>query len=271
MGVGAYTSVLLTLHLGLPFALVLAAAALAPALVALVIAIPTLAPVGRLPRDRHHRARRGAAHPLPQHRCGGRRARHQRHPGEVELLDHLRPARRLRRPSRAGRQRSKIGRAFEAIREDEDAARVMGIDVARYKLVALVVSAAIAGVAGALNAHFSYFIGPNEFGFERAVSILSYAILGGISTPLGPVLGAFLLTALPEALRSVAGLPAGLQRAHHRAGGDLPAEGDSSAFACAGRAEGGCCCASKGSPGRSPAWSRSTRCRSRSTRASSTP
>ena len=102
MGVGAYTSVLLTLHLGLPFPLVLAAAAVAPALVALVIAVADPAPVGRLPGDRHHRARRGAAHPLPQHRGGRRRARHQRHSGKVELLDHLRPAHPLRRPSRAG-------------------------------------------------------------------------------------------------------------------------------------------------------------------------
>jgi len=61
--------------------------------------------------------------------------------------------------------------------------------------------AALAGLAGALNAHFSSFIGPNEFAFEAAVSILSFAILGGVTTPFGPVLGAFVLTALPELLR----------------------------------------------------------------------
>src|SRR5438105_1357040 len=75
--------------------------------------------------------------------------------------------------------RSKVGRAFEAIREDEDAARVVGINVWGYKLGAIVVSAALAGLAGALNAHYSSFIGPNEYGFETAVSILSFAVLGG--------------------------------------------------------------------------------------------
>jgi branched-chain amino acid transport system permease protein len=97
--------------------------------------------------------------------------------------------------------RSKIGRAFEAIREDEDAARVIGINVSAYKMYALIISAALAGLAGALNAHFSSFIGPNEYGFDTAVTILSFAILGGVTTPFGPVLGAFILSALPELLR----------------------------------------------------------------------
>ncbi|MBY0430360.1 MAG: branched-chain amino acid ABC transporter permease, partial [Rhodospirillales bacterium] len=97
--------------------------------------------------------------------------------------------------------RSRLGRAFEAIRADEDAARVMGINVAAFKMSALVLSAALAGLAGCLNAHHSSFIGPGEYGFEPAVTILSFAILGGVTTPLGPVLGAFVLTALPEVLR----------------------------------------------------------------------
>jgi branched-chain amino acid transport system permease protein len=97
--------------------------------------------------------------------------------------------------------RSKLGRAFEAIREDEDAARAIGIHVAAYKFTTLLISAALAGLAGALNAHFSSFIGPNEYGFDTAVTILSFAILGGVTTPLGPVLGAFVLSALPELLR----------------------------------------------------------------------
>jgi branched-chain amino acid transport system permease protein len=97
--------------------------------------------------------------------------------------------------------RSKLGRAFEAIREDEDAARAVGINVAAYKFTTLLISAALAGLAGALNAHYSSFIGPNEYGFDTAVTILSFAILGGVTTPLGPVLGAFVLSALPELLR----------------------------------------------------------------------
>jgi branched-chain amino acid transport system permease protein len=67
----------------------------------------------------------------------------------------------------------------------------------------LVTSAALAGLAGCLNAHVADFIGPNEYGFEPAVTILSYALLGGIGTPLAPVLGAWVLTLLPELLRGV--------------------------------------------------------------------
>ena len=200
MGIGAYTGVLLTLKLGVPFPLVLVAAALAPALVAFFVGIPTLRlsgvylaiatiGLGEVLRILYLNtdAIGGALgiNGIPQKAnfwiISGLLA------GFFAIL-HL-----------AGR--SKIGRAFEAIREDEDAARVMGIDAARYKLAALVVSAALAGNAGTLNAHYSFFIGPNEYGFESAVSILSYAILGGVTTPLGPVLGAFILTALPEVLR----------------------------------------------------------------------
>jgi branched-chain amino acid transport system permease protein len=97
--------------------------------------------------------------------------------------------------------RSRIGRAFEAIREDEDAARVAGIDVDAYKIWTLALSAALAGLAGALNAHFSSFISPDEYGFDRAVTILSFAVLGGVASPVGAVLGAVILSALPEVLR----------------------------------------------------------------------
>jgi branched-chain amino acid transport system permease protein len=59
----------------------------------------------------------------------------------------------------------------------------------------------LAGLAGCLSAHASSFISPGEYGFEAAVTILSFALLGGIGTPLGPVAGAAILTLLPEALR----------------------------------------------------------------------
>ena len=102
--------------------------------------------------------------------------------------------------------RSGIGRAMEAMREDETAAAVMGVNPLRYKMGALLASAALAGLAGCLNAHVSSFIGPGEYGFEPAVTILSYALLGGIGTPLAPVLGAFILTLLPELLRGLSDL-----------------------------------------------------------------
>ena len=100
--------------------------------------------------------------------------------------------------------RSRIGRAMEAMREDETAAQVMGVPLGRYKMGALLASAVLAGLAGCLSAHVSSFIGPNEYGFEPAVTILSYALLGGIGTPVAPVLGAWVLTLLPEVLRGLA-------------------------------------------------------------------
>jgi branched-chain amino acid transport system permease protein len=96
---------------------------------------------------------------------------------------------------------SRIGRAFDAIRGDETAAGLMGIDVRATKMWAFVLGGAIAGLAGGLNAHLTFFIGPNEFGFDRGVEILTMAILGGIGGLPGPLLGSAIITLLPEALR----------------------------------------------------------------------
>lgn len=98
-------------------------------------------------------------------------------------------------------RRSRVGRAFEAIKEDEVAARLMGINVDRHKLLAFTLGAMIAGLAGALNAHYTFFISPREYGFENAVDILTMTVLGGISSLIGPTLGATILTLLPELLR----------------------------------------------------------------------
>lgn len=101
---------------------------------------------------------------------------------------------------------SKWGFALEAIREDEAAARTMGIHTTVYKLAMLVVGAALAGVAGALEAHFSFMVAPNGFAFGRVVDMLVYAVVGGTIAYYGPVLGAAFLTLLPEVLREVAPL-----------------------------------------------------------------
>ena len=100
-------------------------------------------------------------------------------------------------------RQSKVGRAFEAIREDEIAARLMGVNVTRYKLIAFTVGAGIAGLAGGLNAHYTYTIGPNNYAFENAVEILTMAVFGGANSLLGPILGGTILTLLPEVLRGL--------------------------------------------------------------------
>ena len=99
---------------------------------------------------------------------------------------------------------SKWGFALEAIREDEPAARTMGIPTARYKLAMLVLGAALAGLAGALEAHFTFMVAPNGFTFRRVVDMLVFAVVGGAQLYWAPVLGAAFLTILPELLRDLA-------------------------------------------------------------------
>jgi len=103
-------------------------------------------------------------------------------------------------------ERSRIGRAFRAIRADETAASAMGIDVTRYKMLAFVEGAAVSGLCGALYAHATSYISPADFTYHRAVEILVYAVFGGTEHLLGPILGASILTLLPEVLRPLAHL-----------------------------------------------------------------
>ena len=205
MGLGAYSSALLTLTAGWPFWAVLPLSMVAPVLFALVIGLPTL----RLSGVYLAIATVGLGEVL--------RA--------VYLnLDLFGGAMGLSGIPDVAQTwmiyallaaaiavlwllaRSPFGRAMEAMREDETAAAVLGINLRRSKLGVLLASAALAGLAGCLDAHVSSFIGPAEYGFEPAVTILSYALLGGIATPLGPVLGSVILTVLPELLRGLADL-----------------------------------------------------------------
>ena len=98
---------------------------------------------------------------------------------------------------------SRVGYALEAIREDETAARTMGIHTTAYKLSMLVLGAAFAGLAGALEAHFTFMVSPSGYGFGRVVDMLVQAVVGGTAAFFGPVIGAAFLTLLPEVLREV--------------------------------------------------------------------
>lgn len=200
MGIGAYAAAMLSMHTGLSFPVALLASAVLPALVALIIGIPTL----RLSGVYLAMATLGFGEVvrvivLNLEITGGPMGLNGI-PQKTEfwhvaafLLATLFLLARLRR--------SKVGRAFEAIKEDEVAARLMSIDVASYKLLAFTLGAAIAGVAGGLNAHFTFTIGPNNYAFENAVDILTMAVFGGTSNLIGPTLGAAILTLLPEVLR----------------------------------------------------------------------
>ena len=202
MGIGAYTSAVLTMTYGLPFPLALLAGMAAPALMAFVIGKPTLRLSGvylamatlafgevvRIVLLNAESLTGGALglNGIPQLTQWWHVA--------IALLITLALLWRLRR--------SKVGRAFESIKEDETAAGLMGIDVGAHKMLAFVLGGAIAGLAGGLNAHLTFFIGPSEYGFDRAVDILTMTILGGINSLSGPVVGAVILTLLPELLRS---------------------------------------------------------------------
>jgi len=95
--------------------------------------------------------------------------------------------------------KGRLGNAWAAIRQDELAALSQGIDVPRYKLIAFVLSAVIAGYAGALEAHLNFFVDPGDaqYGVTRAVQVLTFAVLGGSGFVLGPVVGALIITLLP--------------------------------------------------------------------------
>ena len=99
--------------------------------------------------------------------------------------------------------RTRVGRAYEAIRLDENAAAAAGIPVTYYKVLAFSQGAMISGLAGALFAHSTSFISPGDFTYHRAVEILVFAVFGGSGHLLGPVFGASFLTLLPEALRAI--------------------------------------------------------------------
>ena len=203
MGIGAYASALLTMNAGVPYPLAIVAGMAAPAVVAFLIGKPTLRlsgvylamatlAFGEVVRIvvLNTEAWTGGAlglNGIPQ---------------STEWW-HVALAVALTLFVLARLRRSKVGRAFEAIKEDETAAGLMGIDVDGHKMLAFVLGAAIAGLVGTLNAHLTFFIGPSEFGFDRGVEILTMTILGGINSLFGPVVGSAIITLLPELLRGL--------------------------------------------------------------------
>jgi branched-chain amino acid transport system permease protein len=100
---------------------------------------------------------------------------------------------------------STYGRGFLATHDDEIAAQAMGIDTTRCKIVAFVVGAFFAGMAGGLYGHFTLTINPKGFDFTRSIEIVVMVIVGGMGNTAGVIIAAALLTLLPEGLRTLAG------------------------------------------------------------------
>jgi len=203
MGIGAYTAAMLSLHSAVPFHLSLLLGAVLPAAVALLLGPPTLRLSGvylamatlafgeivRIFLLNVEGLTGGALglNGIPQHT--------QWFDVALAVIAALYMLLRF-----AG---SQIGRTLTAICQDETATEVMGVNVRGYKLFAFVAGAALAGLAGGLNAHFTFFISPNEYGFDRGVEILAMGVLGGTGSPWGAVIGGVLITLLPELLRGL--------------------------------------------------------------------
>jgi branched-chain amino acid transport system permease protein len=98
---------------------------------------------------------------------------------------------------------SPTGRALRAIHDSEIAARVLGVDVARYKLIAFVISAVYAAIAGAYLALFDGLVTPITAGFLRSIEFVTMAVLGGLGSILGSIIGAALLVLLPQVLTAL--------------------------------------------------------------------
>jgi len=99
--------------------------------------------------------------------------------------------------------RSRIGRALIALRENEALAESVGIDSTHYLVLAAVISAAMAGLAGGLYAHYTRFVSPEVFLFSYTVTMVIMVVAGGKGTLAGPIVGAVIFTALPEVLRAL--------------------------------------------------------------------
>jgi branched-chain amino acid transport system permease protein len=98
---------------------------------------------------------------------------------------------------------SRMGRAFRALRDDETAAEAMGVHGTAVKLLAFAVGGAMAGLGGALYAHYALFIDPEAFGVGRSLFVMLFAVFGGLGSFWGAIVGAGVLSVLPELLRWV--------------------------------------------------------------------
>ena len=101
-------------------------------------------------------------------------------------------------------ERTRTGRALIALREDELAAAAMGVNPTYHKVLAFTLSAMLAGAVGAVSAHFINTWNSRQGTFDTSVNLMAFVLVGGSRTFVGPVIGALILTALPEALRGVA-------------------------------------------------------------------
>ncbi|HEY0426253.1 MAG TPA: branched-chain amino acid ABC transporter permease [Pyrinomonadaceae bacterium] len=110
--------------------------------------------------------------------------------------------------------KSDAGRALVSIREDELAAEAMGVNTTRYKVTSFVIGSAFAGIAGALFAHYNKFLHTNDFQFIKSFEIIIMIVIGGMGSMTGAILGAIIVTLLPELLRKLPEIQVGASTFH---------------------------------------------------------
>jgi branched-chain amino acid transport system permease protein len=108
------------------------------------------------------------------------------------------------------------GRAFIAIRDSEISAQSMGIHLARYKTLSFALSAALAGLGGALYAHKLSFISPDQFNILQSIDLLLMVVIGGLGSVHGAFLGAIFLISMPQVICVVQGLPSRMRSARRQ-------------------------------------------------------
>lgn len=201
MAVGAYVSVVMTNRLELPFLAGLLAACGAAAVAGLIIGVPTL----RLKGDYLAIATLGFGEII---RVVLQNIDYVGGPSGIMGIDKfttwpwLFGSTLLTLTVVVNLVNSSYGRAIISVREDEVAAELMGINTTRYKVLAFVIGAMFAGLAGTLYAHYFYIIKPETFNFLKSFDILVMVVLGGLGSTTGAVIAAVFITSLTAALQS---------------------------------------------------------------------
>ncbi len=205
MAVGAYASVIMTNYLGQPFIAGIAAACLAAALAGFIIGVPTL----RLKGDYLAIATLGFGEII---RVVLQNIDFVGGPAGIMGISQLTTwpwlfgATVITVLVMVNLINSSYGRAIISVREDEIASELMGINTTRYKVLAFVIGAMFAGLAGAIYAHYFYIIKPETFNFMKSFDILVMVVLGGLGSTTGAIIAAIFITVLTAALQKWAAI-----------------------------------------------------------------
>ncbi len=203
MSIGAYVSAIMTLQMGLAFPVALLLGALAAAFFGFILGLPTL----RLEGDYLAMVTIGFAEIVRvfflNFEPGGKAVGLSGIP-ELTSFSLVWVIAIAVIILNAKLLRSRIGRSFYAIRENEIAAEAAGINTTRIKVLAFLVGAFLAGLGGGLYAHYMTYIAPQDFAFMKSIEFLNMVVLGGMGSIPGTILGAVILTLAPELLRIVA-------------------------------------------------------------------